>query len=48
MAFNRNSGVSSASWKDFYGSLRHLHGEREKIEAAIAEEFEQVDAAQWS
>ena len=48
MAFNRNSGVSSASWKDFYGSLRHLHGERGKIEAAIAEEFEQVDAAQWS
>lgn len=43
MAFNRNSGVSSASWKDFYGSLRHPHVEREKIEAAIAEELEQVD-----
>ncbi len=43
-----NSGVSSASWKDFYGSLRHLHGERETIDAVIEEEFEQVDTAKWS
>jgi hypothetical protein len=48
LAAKHDAGVSPASWKDFYGSLRHLHGEREKIEAAIAEEFEQVDAAQWS
>jgi hypothetical protein len=37
-----------ASWRDFYGSLRHLHGERRKIESLIEEEFEQVDATQWS
>ena len=43
LASKHDSGVGPASWKDFYGSLRHLHGEREKIEAAIAEEFEQVD-----
>ena len=48
LASKHDSAVSSASWKDFYGSLRHLHGERGKIEAAIAEESEQVDAAQWS
>lgn len=48
LAAKHDAGVSPVSWKDFYGSLRHLHGEREKIEAAIAEEFEQVDAAQWS
>lgn len=41
-------GDRLASWKDFYGSLRHLHGEREKIESLIEEEFEQVDATQWS
>jgi hypothetical protein len=28
--------------------LRHLHGERQKIESLIEEEFEQVDATQWS
>jgi hypothetical protein len=38
----------SASWRDFYGSLRHLHGERQKIDSLIEEEFEQVDATQWS
>ena len=37
-----------ASWRDFHGSLRHLHGERQKIESLIEEEFEQVDATQWS
>jgi hypothetical protein len=29
-----------AAWRDFYGSLRHLHGERQKIESLIEEEFE--------
>lgn len=48
LAAKHDPGVGSASWKDFYGSLRHLHGEREKIEAVIEEEFEQVDTAKWS
>ena len=38
---------ASAAWKEFYGSMRHLHGERAKIETLIEDEFEQVDATQW-
>jgi hypothetical protein len=38
---------ASEAWKEFYGSMRHLHGERAKIEALIEDEFEQVDATQW-
>ena len=48
LASKHDSGVSSASWKDFYGPLRRLHGERETIDAVIEEEFEQVDTAKWS
>lgn len=40
--------ASSETWKDFYGAMRHLHDERPKIEALIEDEFEQVDATQWS
>ena len=38
----------SLPWREFVGSMRHLHSEREKIEALIHEEFEQVDAARWT
>lgn len=38
---------ASEAWKEFYGSMRHLHGERAKIETLIEDEFEQVDATQW-
>jgi len=48
LAAKHDRGVGSASWRDFCGSLRHLHGEREKIEAVIEEEFEEVDTAKWS
>lgn len=39
---------SPQAWKEFYGAMRHLHDERSKIESLIEEEFEQVDAVQWS
>lgn len=38
---------ASEAWKEFYGSMNHLHGERAKIEALIKDEFEQVNATQW-
>ena len=43
---SRNATTSEA-WREFYGSMRDLHGERAKIESLIEEEFEQVDATQW-
>ena len=45
---SKSTAASSEAWKDFYGSMRHLHDERAEIEALIEDEFEQVDAAQWS
>ena len=48
LASKQDNVGHTASWRDFYGSLRHLHGERQKIESLIEEEFEQVDATQWS
>jgi hypothetical protein len=38
---------ASEAWKEFYGSMNHLHSERAKIETLIEDEFEQVDATQW-
>jgi hypothetical protein len=45
---SKSATASSEAWKDFYGAMRHLHDERPKIEALIEDEFEQVDATQWS
>lgn len=45
---SKSMTASSETWKDFYGAMRHLHDERPKIEALIEDEFEQVDATQWS
>jgi hypothetical protein len=40
LASKQESVGHPASWRGFYGSLRHLHGERQKIESLIKEEFE--------
>ena len=45
---SKHAAHSSEAWKEFYGAMRHLHDERRKIESVIEEEFEQVDATQWS
>ncbi len=41
------SGGHGGRWKAFYGSLKHLGAERQKIESLVAEEFEQIDSRQW-
>ena len=43
----KNASGAAEAWKEFYGSMRHLHDERPKIESLIEDEFEQVDASQW-
>jgi plasmid stability protein len=48
LASMENPTHGSQPWKEFFGSMAHLQGERKKIESLIEEEFEQVDPAQWT
>ncbi len=44
LGLSSKSRVADPRWRKAFGALKHLRSERRKIEKAIAEEFEQIEA----
>ena len=36
------------SWRRVFGGMKHLHGETEAVNRAVANEFEQIDPEAWT
>jgi hypothetical protein len=42
-----SSNVNAKPWMKFFGKLRHLHEETQRINQRIEEAFEQIEPEDW-